>query len=197
MKLKIIDNFLNIDDLKTLQNFFFNDVVDKNNIKIKNISDPKIINKLNSSYHDQVINILNELCPEKAELYDYTQYVIVETGLDFKFPIHDDDPNKILSGVVYLSPKKNIGTMFYENKKGDMPNIIDWKINRAIFFSRKERQTCHYYKGDGKQNRLALVYNLMTKNIKKVYEVENKNYYMGILRWKLNSHLYRYFKFII
>ena len=197
MKLKIIDNFLNIDDLKTLQNFFFNDVVDKNNIKIKNISDPKIINKLNSSYHDQVINILNELCPEKAELYDYTQYVIVETGLDFKFPIHDDDPNKILSGVVYLSPKKNIGTMFYENKKGDMPNIIDWKINRAIFFSRKERQTWHSYKGDGKQNRLALVYNLMTKNIKKVYEVENKNYYMGILICKLNSHLYRYFKFII
>ena len=197
MKLKIIDNFLNIDDLKTLQKFFFNDVVDKNSIKIKNISDPKIINKLNSSYHDQVINILNELCPEKVKLYDYTQYVIVETGLDFKFPIHDDDPNKILSGVVYLSPKKNIGTMFYENKKGDKPNVIDWKINRAIFFSRKERQTWHSYKGDGKQNRLALVYNLMTKNIKKVYEVENKNYYMGILRWKLNSHLYRYFKFII
>lgn len=197
MKLKIIDNFLNIDDLKTLQNFFFNDDVDKDSIKIKNISDPKIINKLNSSYHDQVINILNELCPEKVKLYDYTQYVIVETGLDFKFPIHDDDPNKILSGVVYLSPKKNIGTMFYENKKGDKPNVIDWKINRAIFFSRKERETWHSYKGDGKQNRLALVYNLMTKNIKKVYEVENKNYYMGILRWKLNSHLYRYFKFII
>ena len=44
--------------------------------------------------------------PKKSKLYDYSVFNIVETGSHYSFPIHDDTPNKLLSGVIYLSPKK-------------------------------------------------------------------------------------------
>ena len=49
---------------------------------------------------------------------------------------------------------------------------VGWKINRAVFFSRVERETWHSYKGDGQSNRIVLVYNLMTNRIKDVYKAE-------------------------
>lgn len=198
MQIKIVDNFLESSDLELLIEFINKSRrVDKNGLSINKIEDLELVKKLNNTYHIKVMNILQQLFPQKVELYDYTQFALIETGSNFKFPIHDDDPNKILSGVVYIQPQKNIGTKFYSNKKGDVLEIVEWKINRAVFFSRKERISWHSYEGDGKNNRIALVYNLMTKNIKKVYEIENKNYFLGLLRWKINPYLYRFFKIII
>ena len=37
--------------------------------------------------------------------------------------------------------------------------------------------------------------NLMTNRIKDVYKIENKNYFIGFLRYKINPVLYKYFKF--
>ena len=62
--------------------------------------------------------------------------------------------------------------MFYKNKKGDNKKTIPWEKNRAVFFSRKERETWHSYEGDGKSDRIALIYNLMTNNIRDVYKIE-------------------------
>ena len=70
-------------------------------------------------------------------------------------------------------------------------------MNRGVFFSRSEKETWHSYKGDGKSNRVALVYNLMTKTIKDVYKIEKKNYFLGQLRYKVNPYLYRFFKFTL
>ena len=75
--------------------------------------------------------------------------------------------------------------------------IIDWKINRAVFFSRSERKTWHSYRGDGKSNRFVLVYNLMTYKIKDVFKIEKKNYFFGNLRYKLNPILHKYLKITI
>ena len=33
------------------------------------------------------------------------------------FPIHDDNPDKLLTGVIYLSPAKSTGTNFTKIKK--------------------------------------------------------------------------------
>ena len=79
----------------------------------------------------------------------------------------------------------------------DNLTFIDWKQNRGVFFSRKERETWHTYKGDGINNRVALVYNLNTYRIKEVYRIEKKNYLFGILRYKINPYLLQYFKFTI
>ena len=35
----------------------------------------------------------------------------------------------------------------------------------------------------------------MTNRIKDVYKIENKNYFIGLLRYKINPILYKYFKF--
>ena len=85
------------------------------------------------------------------------------------------------------------GHYFYDNKSGDNKKEIEWKQNRAVFFSREEKKTWHSYRGDGASNRIALVYNLMTKNIKEVSKIENNNYYFSMFRYKLNPYLYRLF----
>ena len=100
-------------------------------------------------------------------------------------------------GVIYLYPIQNTGTIFYSNKKGSDKKVIEWKQNRAVFFSRVERDSWHSYQGDNVSNRIALVYNLMTYRIKEVYKIEKKNYFLGNLRWKLNPHLYNFFKLYI
>ncbi len=204
----IIDNFLNELDFKKLSNLDLKKIK-KNEIHVYhnqiNLKDEVIsecltentVRDLQNSYHEKAINLLKKLCPEKLSLYEYSEFHIIETGADYKYPIHDDTPNKLLSGVVYLKPNINSGTSFYKNKKGDGKKEILWKQNRAVFFSRKERETWHSYKGDGKNNRLALVYNLMTNDIRKVCKLENKSFFITKFRHSINPYLYRYFKRLI
>ena len=208
MNLKILDNFLekkDLDDISSIQLEKINkneirvyhNSIDKNNNTKGDCINSEILKRLHKNYHDKALSLLKELNPLKVKLYDYSEFHIIETGADYQFPIHDDTPNKLLSGVIYIRPQKNSGTIFYESKKGDGKKIIDWEINRAVFFSRIERETWHSYKGDGKSNRIALVYNLMTNRIKEVYNIEKKNYLLGQLRYKLNPYIYRFFKFTI
>jgi len=200
----IIDDFLNQQDFEQLCQLKVGNVEDSikiyrnKNDKIESSGiDKKLIERLHKNYHHKAINILKKLCPQKLGLYDYSDFTIIVTTKNYKFPFHDDTPNKILSGVVYLYPEKNIGTIFSENKKGSNIHTVDWKQNRAVFFSRKERETWHTYKGDGINNRVVLVYNLNTNRIRDVYEIEKKNYIWGNFRYTINPYLYRYFKFTI
>ena len=140
---------------------------------------------------------MSEIYPEKTSLYDYSDFSIIVTSKNSKFPIHDDTPNKLLSGVIYLKPENNSGTSFYNDKDGSSKTTIEWEPNKAVFFSRKEKETWHSYEGDNISDRVVLVYNLMTKQIKKVYQIEKKNYLFGNFRWKINPFLNRYFGFLI
>ena len=169
-------------------------IVRDNKIILNSCMTQKLVAELHNKYHPLTIKFLKKFAPKKAKLYDYSVFNIVETGSHYKFPIHDDTPNKLLSGVIYLFPKKNTGTIFYDEKKRKK-KIIAWKPNKAVFFVREEKKTWHSYEGDKKNNRVALVYNLMTDSIKEIYKIENKNYFFGLLRYKLNPILYKYFKF--
>ena len=209
MNLKIIDNFLDEKDylalcslkLKKIEGnsiqVYHNSVGNNNNVMQADCINSETIIELNNRYHKKVINLLDELNPKKTKLYEYSEFHIVETGKDFIFPIHDDAPEKLLSGVIYLKPSINKGTIFYNNKKGEGSREIKWKTNRAVFFSRSERETWHSYEADGKQNRIALVYNLMTNKIKKVCEIENKSYLFVKIRYLINPYLLRFLKFTI
>jgi len=207
LNMEIIDDFLNKEDFDQLCLLKLDDVKDgikvyhnkinKNNKIEDTCIDSNLIERLHKNYHEKAINILKKLCPEKIDLYDYSDITIIVTHKDYKFPFHDDTPNKLLSGVIYLYPEKNTGTIFSSDKKGSEKYVVDWKQNRAVFFSRKERKTWHTYKGDGINNRVVLVYNLNTNRIKEVYRVEKKNYFLGNLRYKINPYLYQYFKFTI
>ena len=205
-----IDNFLYPSDYNHLKKLklrkindneikVYNNTVRNNKVTNNSCLDKKIVKRLHRNYHSKALKILKSLCPEKADLYNYSEFNIIETGLNYKFPIHDDNLNKLLSGVIYLSPKKNKGTIFYTSKYGKNKKTTRWKINRALFFSRQENKTWHSFEGDKKNNRLALVYNLMTdeKNLSKVCKIEKTNYFISFLRFKLNPYLYQYLKFII
>lgn len=203
----IIDNFfdentfselnsLKLDDVEPNKVKVYHNKIYKNDID-QSCIDKNLIQSIHKNYHSKLFNLLKNISEEKTKIYDYSDLTIIKTGKNYKFPIHDDTPNKLLSGVIYLYPTNNSGTIFYKNRKGDEKEMIDWKQNRAVFFSRSERETWHSYEGDGISDRVALVYNLMTNNIKKVYEIEGKNYFFGNLRWKLNPYLYRYLNFYI
>ena len=209
-KIKIIDNFLEPEDLKELniyaQNLnnnkdihVFHNKIDLNNKILDASIDKNLLIRLNKNYLKKAISILNELNKEKINLIDHSDFTIVKTKKNKKFPIHDDTFNKLLSGVIYLYPEKNIGTIFYNTKSGKDKNITDWKINRAVFFSRKERVTWHSYEADSENDRITLIFNLITKekNLKRVLELENKNYLIGKLRHKINPYLYRLFNYTI
>ena len=199
------DNFLNENDFNNLKNLKIESVeetstkVYHNSISNDGVIDNSLISaelleKLHSNYHQKALKILNEIAPEKVNLYDYSEFMIIKSGKNYKFPIHDDTPNKLLSGVIYLYPEKNTGTLFYSDKKGSEKEIIDWKPNRAVFFSRVERKTWHSFEGDGKSDRIVLVYNLIAKDLRKVFKVEGTNFLIGYLRYKLNPYIYRFFK---
>ena len=141
MKYKIVDNFLNetcFDYLSSLklkevgsdEVFSHHNQIYKNGkIKVTCIN-PETLKNLQSSCHEIAMSILNELAPKKTELYEYSDFNIIETGKNYTFPIHRDHINKLLSGVVYLKPEKNTGTIIYENKKGEKPNEIKWQKTR-------------------------------------------------------------------
>ena len=209
-KIKIFDDFLEAEDFKELSIYaknlnndrdvhVFHNEIDLNN-KILNASiDKDLLIRLNKKYLEKGISILKELNQEKVSLIDYSDFTIIKTKKNKKFPIHDDTFNKLLSGVVYLYPENNIGTIFYNTKNGKDKNVIEWKINRAVFFSRIERETWHSYEADSANDRITLIFNLMTKekNLKKVLDIEKKNYFFGKLRYKINPYLHRYFGKII
>ena len=198
MKIKIIDNFLSNEDFNELCKInlkkiskneikvYHNKIFKNGKIQTSECIEQKFLEKLHRDYSEKTLNILKELYPKKYDLYEFSEFHIIETGANYSFPIHDDTPDKLLSGVIYL---KRV-LVLCSNKIKE----IKWKQNRAVFFSRKERSTWHSYNGDGNNNRVALVYNLMTSKIKDVCKVEGSNFFTTISRYKINPYLYRFFK---
>lgn len=200
---KVIDSFLKLEHFNYLINLKLKNIK-KGEIKIYNnkyIKDDKcegscldsdFIKDLHNTYHKELMDLLRNLYPEKSKLWNYSEFHIIETGADYKYDIHRDAPSKLLSGVIYLSPSINKGTILYSNKVGKNAKIIEWKQNRALFFSRSEKNSFHSYEGDGISTRRTLVYNLMTTNLREVCKIEKINYTWIKIREALNPYIYRY-----
>jgi len=208
MEIKIFDNFLNEEDFREIESLdlpspksdelkIFHSKIFEDSVYVSEFLSAESLRKFNQNYHHKALDLLKELCPEKIKLYSYSEFHLILTGKNYKFPIHEDTPNKLLSGVIYINPEKNSGTKFYASKKDKNAKEVEWKKNRAVFFSRKERKTWHSYEGDKISTRVALVYNLMTNDIRSVCKIEKKNYLFSFLRFKLNPYFYRLFKKII
>lgn len=203
-----IDGFLKPEHFKTLKDLKLENVK-KDEIKIysnrvfKNgeingsCLNNSLIQELFENYHNKALNLLRKLNNNKIELWDYSEFHIIETGSHYKYPIHRDSPFKILSGVIYISPEINKGTLLFSNMSGKDKKEILWEPNKALFFSRDENNSYHSYEGDEKSTRRALVYNLMTNNLKEVCKIENINFYKVKIREFLNPYIHRIFKRVI
>jgi hypothetical protein len=207
-KIEIVDNFLSKHDFNELNSLklkkkpnvkvsVFNNIINKKNEIENSCLDKNLIFNLHKNYHKKMISILKKLNPKKVDLYDYSNFTIIISDKHAKFPVHDDTPNKLLSGVIYLKPKKNYGTIFFEKKNGKKSEVVDWKQNRGVFFSRIERKTWHSFRGDSVSDRVTLVYNLNTTKIADVFKIEKKNYFIGNLRYKINPYLNKYLRLTI
>ena len=82
-------------------------------------------------------------------------------------------------------------------KNQGTPTKKQQKIQKAL--RRKEKETWHSFGADGINHRTVLVYNLNTsnENLKKVYQIEKKSYFLGMFRFKINPTLHRLFNFTI
>jgi hypothetical protein len=161
------DNFFEAEDLIKIKS-----VIDSHE-KLRDLNDDNSIiinlnkdfgNYLIHKYENKMINYLNELNPKKNALYDYAEISITISGKNFNYPIHNDSLTKILSGVIYLWPEINIGTIIYDDNKKN-PKEIKWKVNRAFVFSRKDKGSWHSYGSDGVTTRCAAIFTLRTKKL--------------------------------
>ena len=208
MQIKIIDNFLDKKDFEEILNLLPNHIeenetshfktkYEKGSISSDNFFNESLMKRLGENYYEKALNVLKELAPEKVRLYDYSEFSLIATGKNKNFPIHDDNPDKLLTGVIYLYPTQSTGTNFYKDKIGNGLRTIKWKQNRAVFFSRREKESWHSYKGDGISTRYVLSYQFKTRRIEEVFNVEKTNKYLGMIRYRLNPYIYKYLKFTI
>lgn len=135
----------------------------------------------------KLIGYLQLLAPSKIPLYDYSQLYLVQTGQDYKHPVHSDLSCKLLSVVVYLDPSESSGTFLYSTHRNEHPFEVEWKTNRALIFSRKEKSTWHSYSGSASGERRALVYNLMTDSPHLAFYAEKSPKRLSKLQTKLRG----------
>ena len=94
-KIEIIENFLDKNDFIILSNLKLDSVpkdslkvyhneIDKENKVRKSCIDNKIIKSLHEKYHKKVFQILKSISPQKAELYEYSDFSIIKTGKNYK-----------------------------------------------------------------------------------------------------------------
>ena len=105
-KTKVIDNFLKKEDFDDLcglnleHNFedefkvYHNKI--NNNQTINSTIDNDLLRKIHDNYFSKAMDILKEICPEKMNLYDYSDFTLIITKKDSKFPIHDDTPLSLI-----------------------------------------------------------------------------------------------------
>ena len=99
--------------------------------------------------------------------------------------------------MIFLTPIELRVSIFWAASIWKLYSFPDLLAGSPVHISegpRIEKETWHSYEGDGKNDRVALIYNLNTKNLREVYKIEKKKYYRAMLRWKIKPYLYDYFK---
>lgn len=176
MKYEIVDNFLQREHyvklLKVIEGLHPS-IAEKSTFHLADESvsgkglAKELTRELEEFYLPKAMETLRRLAPHKEFLVDYCKFDLQSTPPDYEYPIHLDGPGKVLSGVVYLAPQNSTGTFLHENTKSSAFEEISWEENRAFFFSRTPNDSWHSYKGDGKNTRWVLIFNLMTNQLNK------------------------------
>ena len=125
------------------------------------LSNSELITFFNK-YEEKLLIHLAKLAPFKRNLYDEFSFQISKTIKNGTYHIHEDSSEKLLSVVIYLQPKENIGTFLYKKQLSIPFKQVEWKENRYLAFSRLQGLTRHSYKCNDKADRYTIVLNLLT-----------------------------------
>ena len=123
-----------------------------------------LVRRIHDAHHATLLACLERLAPNKVPLYDYSQIVVQISGPNYRSLPHIDRLQKLLSGVIYLMPDENVGTLIHAANERTVQQEIEWRPNRGLFFSPKLDSTWHSFTGDGKGLRTTLIYNLCTNS---------------------------------
>jgi len=93
------------------------------------------------------------------------------TPANFIHKEHDEAEFKIMSGIVYLSPEKNIGTTLVDYRTNEKITL-DWKPNRLMTFCGLDDITWHYYESTD----IRFTYNYFLVDPDKIENEEWKQY---------------------
>ena len=96
---KVIDNFLKQDHFEKLRDLqleyngpktatVYRNIIDNNGGTDLSCLSENLIKTFYDEYTSIGLQILKELSPKKVELFDYSEFSIIETGKDYSFPIH-------------------------------------------------------------------------------------------------------------
>lgn len=99
-----------------------------------------------------MLEMFSEHRPYK-KLSHYTEINIILDGYDY--PIHDENPRKVLSIVNYIAPEKSTGTLIYDTDK-NFVSEVEWKQNRTLIFPGITGKTWHAYNVEPKKLRITL-----------------------------------------
>ena len=86
-------------------------------------------------------------------LSSYVEVNVIFDGHDY--PIHDENPRKILSIVNYVAPENSTGTLIYDENK-TYYSEIEWKQNRTLVFPGITGLTWHAYRVQPRSLRITL-----------------------------------------
>lgn len=194
---KVVDHFLDDSDFSYLRDLGLRTKVSPGEIvalrsrtnESKTIIPSEVLNTLQKRYEPIALEILNELAPKKVQLYEFCSFQISITDKNAVYPAHVDQPEKLLSGVIYLSPDVSTGTLLHKNANDLMAYEVPWMPNRAFFFSRHPKNTWHSYRGDQKGPRITLIFNLMTSKLREHQIIDQGNfvYFTSALLRKLTK----------
>jgi len=193
MKKKLI-NINSILNAKLIEepwpHYIVDDVVNLDFSKLSSfIRDDNLYNRLHEEFKTYLPSILDKFKPVRLDKDD-------EVFVDLRFMttppndyggIHGDNRQKVWTLIIYVWPKKSSGTVLWTNVsldengdivESDIHSEIDWKVNRAIFFSPGDEKdgwvhTPHQIINASKEiGRLTLMFNVYKSEHNGTYSEE-------------------------
>ena len=97
-----------------------------------------------------------KMFPEYREYSDLILLTELNVLMDeLNYPIHDENPSKILSVVTYLIPETGKGTVLYDENQNYVKEL-EWKPNRTFIFPAITGKTWHSYNSPKGTYRITL-----------------------------------------
>lgn len=140
-----------------------------------------IYDLINCGVSEDIVELMHDISQEFLEITSqiHSKYsnprifnsyqAVPNINMDFQgLPrdVHDEDPRKSVSVVVYLDPEENEATALHLDETVEsIVKIPEWKLNRGLIFCGEKNKTWHSYKvKENKKIRFAFVIFLENAN---------------------------------